>query len=153
VLRDLREEYGGTLRTALMNVAGRGNAPTSLIPLFDFVYSRANYAEAMTWLAAMYINVDLPPDYTYGRGIVDAAVLGVPTVGSRRTSAMHILFPELIVDPSEDDAKVREMIRDLLEDPEFASKMATQGMRNADYFSLKNSYHRMVAALEEDGLI
>lgn len=150
-MHGLRKEYG--VRSALFNYTTRPGGAPSLHSTFDLIYDRMSYTEYLATLAQCYVNLDVVPDATYGRGVVDAAAVGLPTVGWKGTFAMDVLFPELMVENFMDHIEIRDKVEKLLTDPEFASVIAARGIRHSMYFSLENSYKRMVGALEDDGLI
>lgn len=135
------------LRTALMNVS----PPQPSVPLdayFNEVFTRTHYEEYLTMLGGSFINLDLTPDYTYGRGIVDAASLGVPTIGSITCQAARHIWPDLVVQPYRIE-QIKYNISRLITDPEFAGDMSQRGTELSEYYNLENSYNRMVECLNE----
>ncbi|MCK9600802.1 MAG: hypothetical protein M0R06_17305 [Sphaerochaeta sp.] len=150
-MRPLRDEYG--IRTALCNAGGGPKHGVAIESLFDLIYHRCDYIEYLELLSQMYLNVDVPPDITYGRGIIDAAAIGLPTVGYARTLAANIIYPELVVRDCYDTLEIREKVRTLLDDPDLAATLAVEGSKRCEYFSLTSSLDRMVAALESEGLV
>jgi len=147
----LRRDPEFAIRTALMNV--NDQIPNvALDGCFDEVVDRGPYEVFLQMLSDCLINIDLPPDYTYGRGIVEAAALGVPTIGSHTVRAQNIIWPELSIPPY-DEVELDRKLEALLTDGEFASQMATQGMQRAEIYNLENSYNLMVKHLEERDLI
>ena len=141
----LKEKYG--IRTALMNYSAT-TAVVALDSLFDDVVDRSPYAVYLDMLGDCFVHVDLAPDYTYGRGIVEAAALGVPTIGSNTIDAMNVIWPDLAV-PPHDDGSVGRLLEKLLTDNDFATDMAEQGTVGCKRYNLKNSYDRMIVELEK----
>jgi glycosyltransferase involved in cell wall biosynthesis len=104
-------------------------------------------------LSKAYINIDVTPDATFGRGIVEAAALGIPTIGTASIEAMKLLFPDLIVMNPDDDLAIKKKVNELLDDTEHAlhtSKFAEERCKHYDNVS---SYKRMVYYLEEVNLV
>lgn len=135
------------LLSALMNVS----PPQPNVPLdsyFNEVFTRTRYEEYLTMLGGSFINIDLTPDYTYGRGIVDAAALGVPTIGSMSCAAAMHIWPELAVQPYF-VPDIKRNIERLITDPEFAGEMSRRGTELSEYYNLENSYHRMAECLSK----
>jgi len=139
-------------RTVLMNMEIGGNPGVAINSMFDDILGRAPYPQYLGWLAKTYANVDLTWDYTYGRGIVDAAAMGVPTIGSDTMDAARRLFPSLTVRPAE-DGKIGGLLRNLLDDPDFAGDVAQEGYDKADFYGTEQAYARLIEALELENLI
>lgn len=99
-------------------------------------------------LSKAYINLDAAPDKTFGRGVIEAAVLGVPTVGTASIEAMGRLFPSLRINDPDDEIQMRYHIEHLLKDPEFYRECMQQGKEQAEHYNNKNSYKRMMNAVE-----
>lgn len=114
--RKIRKEYD--VSTVLMNYWLGERPPVPIDAYFDDILDRMEYPDYIQALAESYINMDVTPHHTYGRGVIDAAALGIPTVGSNTIAAMRELFPLLACDPV-DDAKMEELIRRLMNEPEF----------------------------------
>ena len=133
-----RKKFG--VRTALMNHSG--DTAVALDSMFDAVVGRMPYPAYLQALADCYINVDLAPDYTYGRGVVEAAALGVPTVGSEWISAIRRLFPTLAVSPH-NDRDIRQRLEELLTNPDQAAYIAKNAMDSCEYYNLENSCDRL----------
>jgi glycosyltransferase involved in cell wall biosynthesis len=133
------------LLSALMNVS----SPQPDVPFdayFNEVFTRTAYEEYIAMLGGSFINLDLTPDYTYGRGIVDAAALGVPTIGSVTCWAATHIWPDLAVQPYYIH-QIKDRVRRLITDPEFASEMSSRGTELSEHYNLENSYNRMVECL------
>ena len=120
----------------------------NLETLFDRVLLSMEYVPYISHvLSTATINLDLAPDNTYGRGIVDAAALGIPTVGSNTIEASRIIWPELSVKPHDHEATYKLVDR-LLHDTEFYSDMSSRGIDLCDLYSCESSYKRMMEALD-----
>ena len=144
---NLRKEFN--LRTMLVNVWGDSPIKVSLEAYFDEIVGNTNYMEFMQKvMAPAFANIDVTPDITYGRGIVEAAALGIPTIGANGIEAARTIYPELVVG-SEEDNEIERHLRRLITDTEFAKIMSDQGIERCKFYSTKNSYERMVKAMEE----
>jgi glycosyltransferase involved in cell wall biosynthesis len=98
-------------------------------------------------MAQAFANIDVTPDYTYGRGVVEAAALGIPTIASNTIEAARLIWPELCVG-HEDDIAIERLLRDLLTNTSFTKRMSDQGIERCNFYSTKNSYERMREWLE-----
>jgi glycosyltransferase involved in cell wall biosynthesis len=126
---------------------------TDLEVMFDQIMPATEYTEYLkNILAPAAINVDMAPDLTYGRGVVDAAALGVPTVGSNTIEAMNRIWPELVT-PPHDYYETKALTTKLLTDKGFGGRMSVVGQERAKFYNTENSYKRMKEALEERKLI
>lgn len=147
----LKREYGA--RTVLMNITKP--TPDMVMPYnsyYDDLLDVRPYTEYLKHLSKAYINIDITPDYTYGRGVVDAAALQIPTITGTTNYAGKLLFPELQVTVG-DDEKVEQTIRALMDEPDYMKGTAEHGAEEAGFFSLKNSYYRLTSHLEVRDLV
>jgi hypothetical protein len=143
---NIRKEYG--LRTVMQNWWGSERPPVAIDGFFDDIIERTNYDKFLEIASESYLNMDITHDRTYGRGIVDFAGLGVPTVGSNSIEAMNRIWPELACN-SLDTLKMEKTLRKLLENPEFMQKMSDQGIKRAKYYDFDHSWKRMKKLLED----
>ena len=147
-LVNIRKDYP-EISTVLMNYVAPEKGPrVPCICMFNELLSTMPYPEYMEILRKVLINVDVTFDYTYGRGIVEAAALKIPTVGSSTIEAQRVMLPELAITPGKDD-EMEAAIQDLLENDEYREKMAQQAYENCEIYSLKSSYDKMATVLEE----
>jgi len=147
-LKEIRETYKD-YKVVLMNYTApekKGRVP--IVCMFDEVMGRMKYFEYLKLLSHVTINIDITPDYTYGRGVVDAAALGVPTIGSKTISAAQMLFGSLMVESGRDN-DVKQKCINLLEDDKFYEYIANDAGQTCDYYSLEKSYNRMVDVICE----
>ena len=147
-LKEIRETHEDH-KVILMNYTApekRSNVP--IVCMFDEVVGRMKYFEYLKLLSHVMINIDITPDYTYGRGVVDAAALGVPTIGSRTIEAANRLFSTTSV-VARDDKKLNELCIELILDIGLQESVANAAMRDCHFYSLENSYNRMVNAICE----
>ena len=147
-LKEIRETYKDH-KVILMNYTApekRGKVP--IVCMFDEVVGRMKYFEYIKLLSHVEINIDITPDYTYGRGVVDAAALGIPTIGSKTISAEQILFGDLIVESGR-DSDIKHKCINLLEDNRYYEQVANRAMKRCNFYSLENSHDRMVDAICE----
>lgn len=120
----------------------------NLETLFDRVLLSMEYVKYISHvLSTATINLDLAPDNTYGRGLVDAAALGIPTIGSNTIESARIIWPELAVKPHDHKATYDVADR-LLHDDEFYHDMSERGIDMCELYSCESSYKRMMEALD-----
>jgi glycosyltransferase involved in cell wall biosynthesis len=137
----------------LVNMSGDRPAYTDLESQFDQVLASTDYVSYLKdILAPAWINIDLAPDNTFGRGVVDAAALGVPTIGSTNIDAMSQIWPRLTVDPF-DHQSIEDLVNKLRSKPDWAKELSDKGQERCKYWNTKNSYERMRKALEERNLV
>jgi glycosyltransferase involved in cell wall biosynthesis len=151
-LKDVAAEYG--LNVVLLNFE-MGDDKRAKVPInsmFDEIIPRLDYRKYLSFLSQSMLNVDITHDKTYGRGVVDAAALGVPTIGSNTIDAARILFGDYCIDPWDTNA-MDGMVQFLLDTEEEREKAATYGMKHCARYSLENSYNKMIEELEEKGLV
>jgi hypothetical protein len=142
---------------ALRNIRARRilcNAGSNVPPnidlslYFDNVVHQCDYVSYIrNILSKAYCNIDLPPDITFGRGIAEAAALGVPTICSDRVDASHRLFPDLVVNPY-DHTSVESLVVKLFDDTEFADLVFNYARDAVDYYDLVHSKERMMVMLD-----
>jgi hypothetical protein len=151
-LDEIGKEYG--LDVILMNYSTKegGRREVPINSMFTEIIGTIDYRKYLQYMAKSLINVDMTYDNTYGRGVVDAAALGVPTVGSNTIEAMRKIWPELAVEPW-NSGGIEERVRILLDSEEARNSKAESGRIACDEYSLKSSYDKMVAALEEEGIV
>lgn len=132
-------------------VAFGGANPSALVDLeamFHRVVPVMRYVPYLdTILSKATINLDLAPDVTYGRGYVEAAALGVPTVASNTIAAARRVAPELTVKPY-DHIEIERLTHKLTGNPEFYHAMVKQGRERSEFYSCANSYDRLMEALD-----
>jgi hypothetical protein len=128
-LMEIRKQYPD-YKVILMNYTapegGRGRVP--IVSMFDEVIGRQKYFEYIKMLSNVEINIDITSDYTYGRGVVDAAALGVPTIGSCTIEAMKTVFKDTMVYPGMDAGVMQKFIN--LQEPKFYEAIANNAMRD-----------------------
>jgi glycosyltransferase involved in cell wall biosynthesis len=115
--------------------------------MFTELIQRIPYPDYVQILSQALINVDITYDYTYGRGIVDAAALKVPTVGSDTIEAMRDIWPELTITPGK-DWQMETIVKKLLDNEDWRDLMAQRGTDHCEIYSQKNSYERMTGICE-----
>jgi glycosyltransferase involved in cell wall biosynthesis len=129
-----------------------GQISMSIEWFFDDVIRYRSYADYIPFLAKSLLNMDIPPDFVGGRGVVDAAALGIPTIGSKTSYAQSILFPGLAVDPWDYKA-ASDLLDTFKEYPDFYGQMVRIGTERSKYFGLNNSRERLVRLLESEGVL
>jgi glycosyltransferase involved in cell wall biosynthesis len=146
---NIRKDYP-EISTVLMNYVAPEKGPrVPCICMFNELISTMPYPEYMEILRKVLINVDVTFDYTYGRGIVEAAALKIPTVGSSTIEAQRVMLPELAITPGKDD-EMEAAIEDLLLSDDMREEMAQQAYENCEIYSLKSSYDLMTRILNEE---
>lgn len=129
-----------------------GSIGQSIEWFFDDVVKYCEYPEFIPYLSRTYLNMDIPPDFVGGRGVVDAAALGIPTIGSTTSYSQNLIWPELAVDPY--DFKSASVLLDLFrEDFVFYGEMVHQGVERSKQFGLDASRSRLIRMLEEENVI
>lgn len=145
------EEYMDTtfpnIDVVLMNHSAGGLKGSRKGDLFTKVQERVGYAEYIIQQANALINIDITHDYTYGRGVVDCAALGVPTIGSRTIEAQRRIWPMLAVEPG-NDADLRYKTYMLLTNDTLRDELKLEGEKVCEYYSLESSYIRMIEEVE-----
>lgn len=151
-LRRLRKTHR-ELRAILMGVMNDTRVPIN--SMFDECINRCGYENWLKLLSKAAVNIDVTPMHTYGRGVVDAAALGVPTIAGKNTEASKILWPggETTVDDVENDYDIERIVRVLLDNEKLNSELSVIGQKNATRYGLRHSYERMVNTLETMGVV
>jgi hypothetical protein len=143
--KKIRKEF--EVSTVLMNYWLDGRPPVPIDAYFDDILERMDYPDYIQALARSYINMDMTPMHTYGRGVIDAAALGIPTIGSNTISAARKLFPSLTCD-SMDDAKMESLLRGLLMDVEFTQSCVDNALDTVKYYDYTHSVERWNVMME-----
>lgn len=149
VLKTARAGDDERIYSELMNVEGEG---TKYHDMFNAARGRSDYPSYIEALSHAMVNMDITPDYTYGRGIVDAAALGVPTIASNTIEAARRIWPELTVQYG-DDGAIENLLLSLLSDNERYDSMQKRGFEKCEDYNLENSYNKMVEYLELAGVV
>jgi len=116
--------------------------------LYDYVFSGTNFFDFCDQLRESKIVVDPFTFHSYSRATVDTAAMGVAVVGSNRTQSMQVCYPYTLVDPY-DVHTARKLIRKLLNDKEFYSKVVTTAKKNSEFYNHTNSKERFLLSLKE----
>jgi hypothetical protein len=146
-LMGIRQEYD--VNVVLMNYSPPDGKKIEvpLVCMFNEITDRLPYPSYIEYLSRSLINVDVTYDHTYGRGVVEAAAMKVPTIGSSTIEAMTLLFPELKITPG-NDAEMRGMTRQLLENDDWREEVAQRGYEESNWYSQKSCYDMMVEMTE-----
>lgn len=142
----------GAVRTVLMNTVVEGKPAIPYNAMFDDIVERLNMEDYLRILSKCYLGMDITYDYTYGRSVVEAACLGVPTIASSTIEAGKELYPFFTVTPG-NDKLTKCTIEWILENPDMTEKAIAEAYRRADAYSLESSYAKMVGALEDGGIV
>lgn len=126
----------------------KANVPT--LPLFDHTHKYSQFMDVIDILSRAVYALDLFPFPVYGRAVVDAAALAVPTVCSNQIEACRRCFPELCIDPW-DVKKSNELFNMLIKDEEKTIDAYKNGYLKAEYYGYEACYKRLVEAIEEVG--
>jgi glycosyltransferase involved in cell wall biosynthesis len=152
-LRRIKEEYD--VRLVLMNFEqqGKEKAKIPIFSMFDDVAQRISYRDYLHNLCQTMMNVDITYDHTYGRGIVEAAALGVPTIGSNTIEAARFMYGvNNCVTPGDDESLYR-LAKNWLDNYDVRNEAGMKAFEFADYYSHESSYERLIKTLEERNLI
>lgn len=146
-LMGIRQEYDVNL--VLMNYSPPDGKKIDvpLVCMFNEIAERMDYPTYMEYLSKSLINVDVTYDHTYGRGVVEAAAMKVPTIGSDTIEAMKFLWPELAIKTGE-DGQMRDKMKKLLDDDDWREEVAQSGYEMSDNYSQKSCYEKMVEMIE-----
>ncbi len=138
---------GVDARKVLCNLGSNVPKDIDMELYFDRVFPQMDYCDYIKKiLARSSINLDLAPDRTAGRGVCDAAALGVPTIGSSSIESAHRLFPDLMVDPF-DHGAIRDMVDRLISDRGFADEVSKRARSEVTWYGLEESKNRMMVML------
>jgi len=143
--RQLRKEFN--LSTVLMSYWSAGRPTVPIDGYYDDIIGRTNYPDYIQMLSKSYLNMDVTPQHTYGRGIVDAAALGIPTIASNTISAAKRLFPLLTCD-AVDDKKMEDLLRQLITNSEFMQLCVDNALDMVKYYDYTHSYDRWNKMIE-----
>lgn len=149
VLKTARVEDDMRISATLMNVEGEG---TKFHDMFNATRGRSDYPSYIEALSHALVNADITQDYTYGRGVVDAAALGVPTIASDTIEAARKIWPELAVQYG-DDGHIENLLLSLLGDEDRYDAMQKRGYEKCEEYNLENSYKKMTEYLELAGVV
>jgi glycosyltransferase involved in cell wall biosynthesis len=142
------------IQTILCNLGGNLPQRVSFEVYFGEVVGATHHQTYIDkYLSKAYINLDVTPDKTYGRGLVEAAALGLPTISNTTNEAATRIFPEIMINDQDDDVAMHDTLEKLLFNTEFAKDMSDKGLERCEYYNYKNSYKRMLIALEERDLV
>jgi hypothetical protein len=118
---------------------GHPNNLVTKMPFFRQVRPGVDYDPWIEFLKQAKIVVDSYHNmHTYGRGIVDAACLKVPVIGTNIVYAQAQLFPKLTTEPN-DILHQRELLAQLKGDRKFYEEVAEYAYEAVDMFSYQDS--------------
>ena len=145
---NLRKEYDD-VRTVLFGAIDSEKSRTvAMNSMFDETVQRIGFEDYIKMFSTCFASLDTTPDYTYGRSVVEAAALGIPTVACAGMDAAHRCFPELIVDRWTDDYAMEANLRSILDDEETAARVVKYATDAVKYYDLRQCVERMTAMIE-----
>lgn len=145
---NLRKDYDD-VRTVLFGTMDSEKSRTvAMNSMFDETIQRMGFEEYIKMFSACFASLDTTPDYTYGRSVVEAAALGIPTVACSGMEAAHRCFPELVVDRWTDDFAMEEGLRRVLEDDSFTEDVVKYATEAVKYYDLRPCVERMTEMIE-----
>jgi glycosyltransferase involved in cell wall biosynthesis len=124
----------------------RGTVPS--LSMYDEDIGQLKFIDAIGVMSRSMFALDLFSGHTYGRAVCELAALCVPCVCSDTIEASRQLFPELCVSPY-DVKGANALFKRLISDAEFNDTVWRHAYYAAGYYSQKESYARMVEALEQ----
>jgi len=127
-------------------LAHTGKIPT--LAMYDYVYKPLKFIDGIDIMASGKFGCDLYPGRTYGRSVVEFAALAVPTVCANTIDAARRCFPTMCVDPFDIKA-AHEIFNHLIDDDDAYAEAMEEAYQLSGYYSLKNSYTRIVEAIDE----
>lgn len=118
------------------------------LPLFDHTHKYSQFMEMIDLLSNASFALDLFPFPVYGRAVVDAAALAIPTVCSNQIEACRRCFPALCIEPW-DVKRANALFNELIKDDEKREAIYKNAYHQAEYYGYKACYERLVNILEE----
>ena len=118
------------------------------IGMFDKVFGYIPFLNAIEIMSRAKFGYDMYMGYSYGRTVVEFAALAVPCICSNTIEAARKLFPSTSVHPL-DIKKQHELFWKLIKDDEEYIRVFKFAYDAAKEYKLKNSYEKMVSAIEE----
>lgn len=123
-----------------------GKIPT--LSMYDYVYEPQKYEDGIKTMSLAKFGCDLYPGRTFGRTVAEFAALAVPTVCSNTIDAARRCFPNTCVDPFDVKA-AHETFKYFIDDDDAFVESMKYAYDAAGFYSRKNSYARLVEAIEE----
>ena len=121
---------------------------THNIGMFDWVHKYLPFLEGIEIMSKAAFGYDMYMGYNYGRAVIEFAALAVPCVCSSTSEAGTRLFPTLAVHPL-DINRQHDLFMELIENEDKKEDAYKYAYDAAKYYTIKNSYARMVDALED----
>ena len=145
---NLRKDYDD-VRTVLFGAVDSEKSRTvPMNSMFDETITRMGFEEYIKMFSTCFASLDTSPDYTYGRSVVEAAALGIPTVACKNMEAASRCFPALTVrewaDDSDDGIQTKNRYWTTM-NREDVVKYATEAVK---YYDLKPCVERMTELVE-----
>lgn len=133
------------LHHVLIGYDKKGKVPT--LALFDKTELYKPFMDAIDIISRAKFALDLFPFPVYGRSVVDAAAVAVPTVCSSQIEACRRCFPDLCIKPW-DIKKANELFNELIKDDEKYEECFKNAYYKVEYYGYKACYNRLVEAVE-----
>jgi glycosyltransferase involved in cell wall biosynthesis len=117
--------------------------------LYDEVLpSPIPFPDLIRTLADSYAMVESYTLKSFGRLTIEAAVLGIPVVGSGCVASQHTLFPDLKCS-SNDPIQWRARVERLINDREFYRDCATHAMSHSELYSYSSCRNSLLKLLND----
>lgn len=127
---------------------GCSEEPIPSAPLFDRTTPYMKFLDAMELMSKAKIGYHSHPGYCFGRAVVEFASMAVPCVCSNTIESCRRIYPELACNHF-DIKRQNELLKALNKNDEKYVEIFTKGYERAGYYSMKNSYKRLLEALED----
>ncbi|GAG15648.1 unnamed protein product, partial [marine sediment metagenome] len=114
--------------------------------LYDHVVYHTNYDNYLKILSEALIVYNPYTLHSYDRLAVDVAAMGVVSVGSDRTWAMKMCYPDTICDPF-DVRTTKEILKKVLSDKDFYDKVSNYAYDKVEYFNQENAKLRLLNSI------
>lgn len=123
-----------------------GMNKNELMHIFTFIKEQSKFADLMELTSKMYAAYETYTLHSYGRYSAECACLGVPCVGSKIVGSISRCFPELTTDTNDIKA-ASSLLNKLINDQDFWSHCALEGVDRSEFYSYDNSKKRLIEFL------
>jgi len=115
---------------------------------FDEMLGATNYLDFCDELQESLVVIEPFTLTSHGRTTIDCAAMGVPVIGSERVESCRRCYPYTTFDPLDVKAG-RELLKKVLNDPEFRKKVIETAQEKVEYYSHEQCKNRFIDFLEQ----
>lgn len=126
-----------------------GMSKNELMHIYTFIKEQCKFQELMELTSKMYAAYESYTLHSYGRYSAECACLGVPCVGPKTVGSMKQCFPDLLMDVN-DVGKGIELLTKLINDKDFWTHCALEGVDRSEYYSYVNCKKRLLNFLNDE---